>query len=230
MMINKALAIEPNNPKANYMAGLAAMERGDYADAISHWEILLKLVNPNSKDPEEAKEAQEIAELLKESRDALARGDKPMPPPPGMEGDTVGGGAPMMDGAPMMGGGEQAPAASSGKERITGTVTLSPALKSKVRPDDLLYISAVAESGPPMPLAAIRLQASDLPAKFSLDDSNAVAPMPQMRLSKFDRVIVKARITQSGQPIAQPGDLQGISVTLKPGTNGVNLVIDTEVK
>jgi cytochrome c-type biogenesis protein CcmH len=232
MMINKALALDPNNPKAIALAGAAAMERGDYAVSIKYWEKLKAIVPPGSED------AQMVDNAIKQARDALARGDRPAPVQPGMQGDNLsadmGSAPPMMGGGapPMMGGGgmggDQEPVVSSGKERITGTVTLSPALKSKVKAGDTLFVVAVAESGPPMPLAVMRVQASDLPLKFSLDDTMSMAP--QLRLSNFDRVVVKARITSSGQPMAQPGDLQGVSATLKPGTNGVNLTIDTVVK
>ncbi|MDR2195694.1 MAG: c-type cytochrome biogenesis protein CcmI [Gallionellaceae bacterium] len=221
MFINKALALDPNNIKANAMAGAAAMERHDYAAAVKYWEKLQPMVG--------AEDAEWVGAALQEARAGLARGDKPIDVQPGipMEGNV---GAPMAGaGGGAMGGGEApAPAASSGKERITGTVTLSDALKSRVGAGDMLFVVAVAESGPPMPLAVMRGQASDLPLKFTLDDSMSM--MPQMRLSNFDRVVVKARITKSGEPTAQPGDLQGVSATLKPGTSGVNLVIDTVVK
>lgn len=213
MLINKALAIDPNNAKANALAGAAAMERGDYAASIKYWEKLATMVPPGSED------AQMVANALQQARAALARGDRPAPVQPGM-------------GPAMMGGGDEtqtaSAGASSGKERITGSVTLSDALKSKVNPGDMLFVLARAESGPPMPLAVMRKQAGDLPLKFSLDDSMAMAP--QMRLSNFDRVVVVARITKSGNPIAQSGDLEGVSATLKPGASDVKLVIDTVVK
>jgi cytochrome c-type biogenesis protein CcmH len=52
---------------------------------------------------------------------------------------------------------------------------------------------------------------------------------PQMKLSNFDRVVVVARISKSGNPMPQPGDLQGMSGILKPGSRGVKLRIDSVV-
>ncbi len=85
------------------------------------------------------------------------------------------------------------------------SVSLDSRLADKAQPGDLLFVYAKAASGPPMPLAAKRLKASDLPLQITLKDSDAM--IPQMRLSKFDRIIVGARISKTGRPVASPGDL-----------------------
>lgn len=43
-LLNKALALDPDNFKALALSGSAAMERGDYAVTIQHWEKLLKMI------------------------------------------------------------------------------------------------------------------------------------------------------------------------------------------
>ena len=86
-------------------------------------------------------------------------------------------------------------------------VTLASALKDKVAAGDTLFVYARAENGPPMPLAVAKLDASQLPTKVTLTD--AMAMTPAMKLSSVSRVFVGARISHSGQPIAQPGDLEG---------------------
>jgi cytochrome c-type biogenesis protein CcmH len=58
-----------------------------------------------------------------------------------------------------------------------------------------------------MPLAVARLDASLLPVTVTLSD--AMAMTPNMKLSSLQQVFVGARISHSGQPIAQPGDLEG---------------------
>ena len=40
---------------------------------------------------------------------------------------------------------------------------------------------------------------------ISLSDSDAM--MPQMSISKFDSIIVGARVSKTGNPVGQPGDL-----------------------
>ena len=88
---------------------------------------------------------------------------------------------------------------------VNVVVNLDPQFASQANADDLVFIYAKAASGPPMPLAAKRVKVADLPLRVSLSDNDAM--MPQMKLSGFDQVIVGARISKSGNPIAQPGDL-----------------------
>jgi cytochrome c-type biogenesis protein CcmH len=77
-----------------------------------------------------------------------------------------------------------------------------------------------------MPLAAVRKRVSDLPISISLDDSMAM--MPQMKLSEFAQVLVGARISLSGSPSAQSGDLEGEISAVSPGqSETVKVVINS---
>ncbi len=205
-LLNKALAIDPNNMKGLALAGSAAMERGDFAGAIKYWEKLKSLVPADSED------AKMLEGGLQEARQMLSH--------------TKGGKAPMLE---QINPPEQSTAAAGGgKERITGKVTLSDALKGKVSPDDTVFVLARAAEGPKMPLAILRKQVRDLPLTFELDDSMAMAP--QMKLSAFDQVVVVARISKSGTAMPQAGDAQGMSQPLRPGTRNVNVKIDQMVE
>lgn len=203
--INKALALDPDNMKALALAGSAAMERGDFAAAIQHWEHLLKLVPADSED------AKMLQGGLAEARQLL--------------GHIKGGKAPqaLEQIAPPA-----QTAATAGKERITGRVTLDAALKGKYAPDDTLFVLARAAEGPKMPLAILRMKVRDLPLTFELDDSMAMAP--QMKLSNFDQVVVVGRISKSGTAMPQAGDAEGFSVTVRPGAQNVNVQINRIVQ
>jgi cytochrome c-type biogenesis protein CcmH len=203
-LINKALSIDADSMKGLALAGSAGMERGDFAAAIKHWERLRSLLPADSED------AKMIESGLAEARQMMSH--------------VKGGKAPMAleQIAPPV------QAAASGKERITGKVTLSDSLKGKYSPDDTVFVLARAAEGPKMPLAILRKQVRDLPLTFELDDSMAM--QPQMKLSGFDKVVVIARISKSGTALPEAGDAQGLSPTMSPGAKGVNLKIDQIVK
>lgn len=122
--------------------------------------------------------------------------------------------------------GIKAPAAAP--EAIQGEVRLARDLQGRAGPEDSLFVVARAADGPRMPLAVLRRQVKDLPLRFALDDSLAMAP--QMKLSGFARIIVTARISKSGEAAPRSGDLQGAAAgPVAPGTRGVTVVIDSVV-
>ena len=101
----------------------------------------------------------------------------------------------------------ETPATSAAQPSLQVQVALSPALKNKLAAGDTLFVYARAEHGPPMPLAVAKLDANALPATVTLNDTMGMTP--QLKLSSVPRVFVGARISKSGQAIAQPGDLEG---------------------
>jgi cytochrome c-type biogenesis protein CcmH len=108
---------------------------------------------------------------------------------------------------------------------IQGVVSLSPALKSKVAADDTVFIFARAAQGPRMPLAILKRKASELPITFTLDDSTAMSD--ELKLSKFEMIVVGARVSKSGNAMPQSGDLVGQSAPIKAGGGKLMLVIDS---
>ena len=106
-------------------------------------------------------------------------------------------------------------------------VALAPQLAPKLAKGDVLFVyarAADATAGPP--LAVVKLDASSLPTSVTLTD--AMAMTPQTRLSSAARVFVSARISHSGQPVAQPGDLEGHSGVIDvAAATPVKLSIDT---
>lgn len=121
--------------------------------------------------------------------------------------------------APLSG----APAAGVG-----GTVTLDPSLARAASPGDTVFVFARAVDGPKVPLAMIKKTVAELPLQFALDDSMAMAP--NFRLSQYQRVVVGARISKSGDAMPRAGDLEGLSATVSPGAAGVKIVINSKVR
>jgi cytochrome c-type biogenesis protein CcmH len=124
-------------------------------------------------------------------------------------------------------GGKPAPAIVAGKERVSGSVNLDAPLKTRVRPEDTVFVFARAAQGPRMPLAIVKIKVADLPYQFSFDDSSAM--MPDMKLSRFAEVVIGARVSKSGGAKPMAGDLEGTSGKIKPGRSGVVVTIDRAV-
>ena len=106
---------------------------------------------------------------------------------------------------------------------IRGSVDIAPALKAALRASDVLFLFARPGEGGP-PVAAIRASAAALPLEFVLDDDAAMSPGDP--LSRHKRVMLVARVSRSGDPIAQPGDLEGALANVEVGASGVKVVID----
>jgi cytochrome c-type biogenesis protein CcmH len=109
---------------------------------------------------------------------------------------------------------------------ISGKVVMAPSLAGKGAPTDTLFVFARETNGPPMPVAIMRATKKDLPFTFRLDDSNSM--MPSRTLSSVAMVVIVARLSKSGQAMPQSGDLEGMSQPVKPGVDGVTVVIDRE--
>ncbi|ACB33820.1 Tetratricopeptide TPR_2 repeat protein [Leptothrix cholodnii SP-6] len=211
-LIERALKIDPNQPKALSLAGTAAFNRKDYAGAVRYWERILVNLPPDSPMLDQVRgsvdEARKLGGLPARSATAAT---------------TAAAVAPAAQPAPAA----ARATADAATAQVSGTVTLSKDLAGKAGPDDTVFIFARAAEGPRMPLAILRKQVKDLPVTFKLDDSTAMGP--QMKLSNFPQVVVGARISKSGNAMPQPGDLQGISAPVALGSNGLKIEINQAV-
>lgn len=198
-LIKRALQADPDNVKALALAGTVAFEKKDYVEAAAQWEKIMRLVPPESDI------ARSVSSSIAEAR-SLGKGA-------GVASSTL----PAETGAPAAGGGA----------RVSGVVRLAPTLASRAAPTDTVFIFARAPSGPRMPLAIVRKQVRELPVKFVLDDTMAMAP--GMRLSDFPQVVIGARISKSANATPQAGDLEGRSGPVKVGSAGIAVVIDSIV-
>jgi cytochrome c-type biogenesis protein CcmH len=196
-LVRLALTIDPTQWKALAMAGSEAFERKDYKAAADYWQRL------QDTAPAESPIRQRIQGSIDEAR-SLA-------------------------GIPPVAQAQKGGAASTASEArsVSGTVTLSPALVSKVRPDDSVFVFARPADGSRMPVAVVRARVSELPLQFTLDDSRAMAPTA--KISALNEVIVNARVSRSGSAIPASGDFEGATEKVKVGTQGMSVVIDRAI-
>ncbi len=105
---------------------------------------------------------------------------------------------------------------STNTNKATGInvkVSLSEALSQTLQPETTVFIFARPgdqSAGPP--LAVVRKQVSDLPLNITLNDSFAM--MPGRTISSASNIIVVARISFTGSPTKQPGDIEATSPSI----------------
>jgi len=200
-IVERALKIDPLQWKALAMAGSAAFERKDYKTAVAYWEKLQSRAEPGSEF------AREVAANVDEAR-------------------QLGGLKVAASVAPPVKADAKSTAGAAGAT-VDGIVALSRELAAKAAPTDTVFVFARAAEGPRMPLAVMRFQVKDLPAKFHLDDSMAMSPAA--KLSNYPDVVIGARVSKSANATPQAGDLQGASKPVKVGATGVAVLIDQVV-
>lgn len=194
-LLEQAVKLEPDNQRGLWLLGISDFQEGRFADAAATWRVLQPQLQPGSSVAQAV--AQQIA-----LADARA-------------GSTS---------APTSSASSSSPAQSQGPA-LQVKVAVAPSLKAKLTAGDTLFVYARAENGPPMPLAVVRLDASQLPATVTLTD--AAGMMPSMKLSSVSRVFVGARISHSGDAVAQAGDLEGDAGVVAVNTNTpVSILID----
>ena len=196
-LVQLALKIDPTQWKALAMSGSEAFERKDYRAAADFWQRL------QDTAPVDSPIRQRIQTSIDEARSLAG-----IPPV-----------AQLQKGGPASRG-------SEGRS-VSGTVTLSPALAAKVKPDDSVFVFARPVDGSRMPVAVVRARVSELPLQFTLDDSRAMAPTA--KISALSEVIVNARVSRSGNAIPSSGDLEGATEKVKVGTQGMSLIIDRAI-
>jgi cytochrome c-type biogenesis protein CcmH len=244
-LAERAVQLDPRNLKALALLGSAAFERQDYAQAQKFWTDALAVAPPGSPFAQGLESGLRDAQQAAAGRAGTGAGEAAT--------TAAGAGAGASTGAVASGGGlagapataanpatpsatavaaapgatapgtPATPSAATGPS-ITGTVQLAPALAAKVQPTDTVFIFARAEQGPRMPLAILKRSAADLPLRFRLDDSQAMAP--EFKLSGVQKVIVGARISRSGDALPRSGDLVGQSAAVEVGAQGLALTID----
>jgi len=142
----QALAVDPHQPTALGLLGMAAFEQGQYGAAISYWQRLLAVEAPGSES------AQMIAGVIATAQQRLAGGDVVSP----------GSGEPVAAGT------------QPGSAGVSVRVELPPG--ASVDPADTVFVLARnADSGSRMPVAVQRLTGAQLPVDLRLDDSNSMA-------------------------------------------------------
>jgi cytochrome c-type biogenesis protein CcmH len=212
-VIRDILQRDPQNYGALLMAGSASFAHTKYEDALNFWLAARKTLDAQNPDlPELDNAIAAVQEKLGIKSGSMAAGQA-----------VVSTQAPAPSAAPAAGASASADSAGS----VSGQVTLSAALKSKVGPSDVVFVYATPANGERMPLAIFKTTVAQLPLSFRLDDSTAMSP--ERKLSSAGEVFVKVRVSKSGNAMPQSGDLSGALGPVKVGAKGLSLEIKDQV-
>jgi cytochrome c-type biogenesis protein CcmH len=203
-LVNQALRLDPAHTKGLELAVVHAYQTGNYARALEFIDRLGQQSAPDTAYGREVMAMREDAQRRLQAGGAAAAGAGAAPAAPAAAAASAAKAA--------------APAGS-----VAGRVDVAEALKPRIGPQATVFVVARAAQGGP-PLAAVRLPLAAWPLSFRLDDSMAM--IPGNVLSGHRAVLLVARVSASGNPIAQPGDLEGRLEGVAVGSDGVRLLID----
>ena len=199
-VIRDILQRDPQNYGALLMAGSASYSHEKYADALKYWQQARKPLAADNPD------VPGLDEAITSVQQKL-----------GMPVQVAKGPSAQMNAAqmPVAAPSANTSGAASTGLTVSGQVAIAEALKGKVKPSDVVFIYATPANGERMPLAV------------TLDDSTAMTP--ERKLSGAGEVLVKVRVSKSGNAMPQSGDLAGTLGPVKVGAKGLKLEIKDQI-
>ena len=217
-LINQALSVDPEYPKALALAGTVEFEKENYEQAANYWQKLLGLI------PQDSQLATSVSNSIDQAKSLAVKGKEGQPVQLAQNSKIT---SDLPHEAAQAVSETAAAGDSNDPAKISGKVAINSDLINKMSPNDVLFVFARAKTGPKMPLAILRLSAKDLPTTFSLNDDMAMTPT--MKMSSFPEVVIGARVSKSGQAVPSSGDLEGFSQPVKLGAKDVMITIDQVV-
>ena len=193
-LIDKALAIDINDPSTNILLGMHNFIGNNYQKAIDYWQRVIDTKRQNVNIAALTEAVNEARKRLGE----LSSTDKTKP-------INIG-------------------------PQLNLNISLSEDVASQLSKgeDKVVFVYAIPTDGRRMPLAAVKLMASDLPKVVTLSDSNAMSP--QNNLSSVSEVNIFAVVSQLGGAGIKPGDYKAeINDIPIDNTATINLVVDSLV-
>ena len=213
-VIREILQRDPQHYGALLMAGSASFAHAQYDNALKYWLQARKSLEADNPDVPGLDEA--IASVQQKL-------GMPVLPSAGKPASQK---AAQPAAAASTSGGQNASAINSGLT-VSGQVSIAVALKDKVKPSDVVFVYATPANGERMPLAIFKTTVAQLPFDFTLDDSTAMTPA--RKLSSAGEVLVKVRVSKTGNAMPQSGDLAGTLGPVKVGAKALKLEIKDQI-
>lgn len=196
-LIDKALALDMNDPSTNILLGMHNFIAKEYELAISYWQRVIDAkrqgVNTNA-----------LQEAVNEAKSRL--------------------------GMPSMNNNQPTqPEVTGPKLNVSVSLADDVAKELAQGEDKVVFVYAIPTDGQRMPLAALKLMASDLPKVITLSNANAMSP--ENNLGSVSSVHIYAIVSKQGGVGIKSGDfkaeIQNISVD---NTETISLIVDSFVE
>jgi cytochrome c-type biogenesis protein CcmH len=200
-LFETALVMAPNHPKALWYGSIASLRSGDLRQGRDRLQLLMAQNPPDELRGVLERQIQDLNQQLGEGGQVA----QPSAPPAGVQ-----------------------PSAASGPRSIQVAVSIAPQLQKQLSGTIPLFILArdPAAGGPP--LAVQRHSSSDLPLRVELTESDAM--IPARTIATVSKVLVVARLSRSGAPQQQSGDLYGeAEYEFGKNTGPLSIIIDRTV-
>ena len=200
-VIRQVLAKNARHFNGLALAGSASYAQGDYKKAIQYWQLARSELNEND---EELKGLDIALNTAREKAGEPAMAPKQPAPSQASVASTV----------------------SASGAALSGRVSIDPSVKAQIAPTDVVFVYATPTDGQKMPLAILRKTVDNLPFDFVLDDSMAMNSAS--KLSSQTKVMLKVRISKSGEAMTRSGDWMGVLENVAVGSRNLKLVVNQQ--
>ncbi|WP_019026333.1 c-type cytochrome biogenesis protein CcmI [Colwellia piezophila] len=206
--IDKALALDVNDPSTNILLGMHNFLDENYQQAISYWQRVIDAKNEGVN--------------IKALEEAVAEANNRLGKPTGIStGNAVSN--------------STANPANNAKEiagpQLKVSVSLSDDIAKQLAQgeDRVVFIYAIPTNGQRMPLAAVKMKASDLPTIIVLNNSQAMSS--EHTLGSVDKVNVYAIVSMQGGVGIKSGDYKAEALAVDVSrTEVLELVVNSLVE
>jgi cytochrome c-type biogenesis protein CcmH len=203
--IDRALALDENDASTNILLGMHNFIAGEYQQAISFWQ---RVITANKQGVNIAA----LKEAVAEANNRLA-GSGNSSANNSTNNDSV-------NDAPQVAEGPQLKVQVSLSDDMAEQLALGN--------DRVVFVYAIPTNGQRMPLAAVKIMASELPKMVVLSNSQAMTP--QMTISSVEQVHLFAIASKLGGAGIKPGDFKAQQKDIAVNsTETISLVIDSLV-
>jgi len=200
-LIDRALALDPADPSTNILLGMHNFMNQNYQNAIEYWQ---RVVDSGRKTVNIGA----LKEAIAEAKNRLSfTGTSPTNPT----------------------NGEQSADSEQGPQ-LALNVSLSDEISEMLSQseDKVVFVYAVPADGTRMPVAAVKIKASDLPTTVVLNNARAMSP--QASLSSVEAVHIYAVVSKTGGVGIKSGDFKAEIKDIKVSTTEtLELVVNTVV-